>query len=130
MMIAAATDRSDMTALIPDTFEKAKGVMLFDLESCNPPQYVTQDLARHIIDAQCEALLCGFIYDPQFFEAIAQAGITRYLAAGMTVEEAVKAMDAYQLTMIPDYVGGPGCSGHGHDHTGCDEDCGSCGHEA
>lgn len=117
MMIAAAADKNDMTALIPDTMEKARGVMLFDLETDEPPRYVTGDLAQHIVDAQCEALLCGFIYDAKFFETIAQAGVTRYLAADLTVEEAVKAMNAYQLTMIPDYVGGPGCSGHGHDHS-------------
>ena len=112
MMIAAAANENDMNALIPDTMEKAGGVMLFDLETDDPPRYVTEDLARHIVDAQCEALLCGFIYDAQFFETIAQAGVTRYMAADMTVTEAVAAMDAYQLPMIPDYVGGSGCSGH------------------
>lgn len=129
MMIAAATNENSMSAVIPDTFEKAGGVMLFDLETGDPPRYVTEDPARHILDAQCEALLCGFIYDPQFFETIAQAGVTRYLAAEMTVEEAVAAMNAYQLNMIPDYVGGPGCSGHGHEHDGCDGDCDSCEHQ-
>lgn len=130
MMIAAATNENSMSALIPDTLEKAAGVMLFDLETDQPPRFVTEDLAQHIIDAQCEALLCGFIYDAQFFEAIAQAGVTRYLAAEMTVEEAVAAMDAYQLSMISDYVGGPGCSGHGHEHhhDDCDGDCGACQH--
>lgn len=114
MMIAAAVNRNDMTACIPDTFDEAKGIMLFDLETNAPPRYVTEDLAQHIINAQCEALLCGFIYDARFFETIVQAGVTRYLAAGMTVEEAVDAMNAYQLNMIPDYAGGPGCSGHDH----------------
>lgn len=128
MMIAAATDKNDMAALIPDTMEKAKGVMLFDLEAGTPAQYVTEDLAQHIIGAQCEALLCGRIYDARFFEAIAQEGVTRYLAAGMTVEEAVKAMNAYQLDMISDYVGGPGCSDHGHTHGDGGEYCGHSSH--
>jgi len=120
MMIAAATDKNDMTALIPDTMEKAKGVMIFDTETDEPSRYVTEDLARHIADAQCEALLCGFIYDAEFFETIAQAGVTRYLAADLTVEEAVKGMNAYQLSLIPDYVGGPGCSDHGHNNNDCE----------
>ena len=102
MMIAAAVNENSMSALIPDTFEKAAGVMLFDLETSQPPRFVTENLAQHIIDAQCEALLCGFIYDAQLFEAIAQAGVTRYRAGERTVEEAVAAMDAYQLTRIPD----------------------------
>ena len=126
MMIAAATEKNDMTALIPDSMEKAKGVMLFDLETDAPPRFFTEDMAKEIVEAQCEALLCGFIYDPEFFETVAQAGVTRYLAAGLTVEEAVEAMNRYRLTMIPDYVGGPGCSDHGHEHAGCDGDCGSC----
>lgn len=114
MMIAAAADQNDMSALIPDTMEHAGGVMIFDLETDAPPRYVTDGLARHIVDAQCEALLCGPIHDAEFFETIAQAGVTRYLAAGMTVEAAVEAMNAYRLDMISDYVGGPGCSGHDH----------------
>ena len=114
MMIAAAADKNDMTALIPDTMEEAKGVMLFDLETDAPPRYVTDSLAQRIVDAQCEALLCGAIYDAGFFETVAQAGVTRYLAAGMTVEQAVEAMNAYRLELITDYVGGPGCSGHDH----------------
>lgn len=112
MMIAAATDKNDMTALIPDTMEKARGVMLFDLETSEPSRYVTEDLGKHIVDAQCEVLLCGPIHDAAFFEDLAQAGVTRYLAAGLTVERAVEAMNTYQLEMIVDYVGGPGCSGH------------------
>lgn len=112
MMIAAAADKNDRSALIPDTLENARGVMIFDPETDAPARYVTDDLARHIVDAQCEALLCGPIHDADFFETIAQAGVTRYLAAGMTVEQAVEAMEAYRLDMISDYVGGPGCSGH------------------
>ena len=112
MMIAAAADKNDRSALIPDTMEEAKGVMIFDLETGAPARYVTDDLARHIVDTQCEALLCGPVHDADFFETIAQAGVTRYLAAGMTVEQAVEAMEAYRLDMISDYGGGPGCSGH------------------
>ncbi len=38
MMIAAAANENDMTALIPDTMENARGVMLFDLETDDPPE--------------------------------------------------------------------------------------------
>ena len=128
MMIAAAANENSMSALIPDTMEKAAGVMLFDLETDQPPQFVTENLAQHIIDAQCEALLCGFIYDAQFFEAIAQAGVTRYLAGEMTVEEAVAAMDAYQLSMIPDLGGGGGgpAPAPAHPPPPCVGACGPC----
>ena len=44
MMIAAAADKNDRSALIPDTMEEAKGVMIFDLETGAPARYVTDDL--------------------------------------------------------------------------------------
>ncbi|MCI8422356.1 MAG: hypothetical protein HFF50_02325 [Lawsonibacter sp.] len=129
MMIAAAVNEARMDALIPEVMDEAAGVLLFDAEDPSiAPRFATQNTAQALTEAECEALLCGFIYDSQFFETVAQAGITRYFAANMTVEEAVKAMDSYQLKMIPDYVGGPGCSdhGHGHEYKDCDGDCGHC----
>lgn len=128
MVIAAAVNENNLEAIIPEVLDRSAGIMIFD---CDPPdapapKLVTENFSKEMEDAGCEALLCGFIYDPILFESIAQIGITRYMAAGMTVKEAITAMNAYQLNMIPDYVGGPGCSGHGHSHRDCSGDCDKC----
>lgn len=130
--IAAAVMEPSMDAMIPDTLEQAKGILIFDCEAEKPiPQFYAGQWAKAMIDTQCEALLCGFIYNAPLFEAIADAGITRYFAAGYTVREAVEAMDARQLGMIRDYVGSPGHSHEHHHHHDdeegdCDGQCQSC----
>ncbi len=126
MLIAAAVNENSMDALIPGTLDGAAGVLIFDAELPNDPnaRFVTENIAREMADAWCEALLCGFIYDAALFEAIADAGITRYFAADLTVREAVEEMNAYRLGMIRDYVGGTGC--HDHDHADCDGECAAC----
>ncbi len=129
MLIAAAVNENSLDALIPGTLDGAKGVLIFDAESPDDPapRFVTGDIAREMADVWCEAVLCGFIYSPELFEAIADAGITRYFAADMTVREAVEAMNAYRLGMIRDYVGGTGCHDHGaHGEPDCDGDCALC----
>ena len=47
-----------------------------------------------------------------------QGCVTRYLAAGLRAQEAIAKMEAYELDMIPDFIGGTGChSGEGcHEH--------------
>lgn len=127
-MVAAAVCENSMDAVVPDPFERATGIMIFDNECKDDvaPVYVTENFAEAIIEAQCEVLFCGIIYDKDFFEKIADAGVTRYNAAGMTVREAIPAMDHYELAIIRDYFGSPG---HTHDHhhePDCDGDCDNC----
>ena len=102
-----------MKAVIPESMDQALGVMIFGIgeDEGATVQFVTEDVSHAIIKADCEALLCGAIYNAQIFDTIADAGVTRYMAAGMTVCDAVLAMNDYQLDMITDYVGGKGCGG-------------------
>ena len=130
MYIAAAVNEGSLDAVIPETLDQTAGILIFDNEDANvAPRFITRDIVKAMTDPWCEALLCGVIYSPPLFEAIAGQGITRYNAAGMTVREAVAAMDAYELGMITDYFGGSGCPGHGHEHhpqETCGGQCDSC----
>ena len=116
MMIAAAVNENSFDAVIPETLDNAKGILLFDVEQPLPEKtiLVTDDIVKAMVEAQCEAVLCGVIYDANLFDRIADNGITRYFAAGMTVREAVPAMENYELDMVRDYFGGTGCHGHQH----------------
>lgn len=134
MKIAAAVCENSMDAVIPLTLEQAVGLLIFDLngpdlDSPDPDsRFVTENPVKAMVDEMCEALLCGVIYDGPLFEAIADAGITRYNAAGMTVREAIPAMNRYELGLIRDYVNGPGCGNHGHtrEKPDCGGSCASC----
>ncbi len=128
MLIAVAVNENSLDAIIPDTLDLAKGLMIFDDEEVQPNvRFVTENLVEAMVHPWCEALLCGVIHDHTLFEQIAAASITRYLAAGLTVKDAVTAMNDYQLELICDYVGGGGCSEHGQDYVEeCGNDCSSC----
>lgn len=116
MMIAAAVNENSFDAVIPETLDRAVGILLFDAEQQLPEKstLVTGDIVKAMVEAQCEAVLCGVIYDAALFDRIADSGITRYFAAGMTVREAVPAMENYELDMVRDYFGGTGCHDHQH----------------
>ena len=66
-------------------------------------------------------MLCGIIYDGEFFEEIAEWGVTRYNGAGMTVREAIDGMNHRELAIIRNYFGGPEHT-HGHHHHHDDEE--------
>ena len=70
------------------------------------------------MDADCEAVFCGPIEEAPFTIIADEGCVTRYLAALLSVEEAVREMQSYRLEMITDFIGGTGChSGEGcHDH--------------
>ena len=112
MKIAAAVNEKSLDAVIPGTLDEAKGILILETEpSLEIVDHVTSDYANVMWDEFCEAILCGPVHDAELFESIADKGITRYLAAGMTVKAAVKAMEDYDLPYIKDYVGG---TGHKH----------------
>lgn len=134
MLIAAAVNENSLDAVVPETLDEAKGIIIFDDEEMQPNiRFVTKNLVDAMTHPWCEALLCGVIHDQALFEQIAEASITRYFAAGLTARDAVVAMNSYQLDIICDYVGGTGCSEHEQDHAeecggDCSSCCSSCGH--
>ena len=112
MMIAAALAGASPGAPIAASYEGAQCVLIADTEALDQARYATEDIPEALRQADVEVLFCGDIYGREAFERIAGYGITRYHAAGMTVREAVRAMDQYRLPLIRDYVGGTGCSSH------------------
>lgn len=128
MIIAAAVMSPELDAVIPATLEEAAGLLLVETDDMSIVKFEESRWVSEMVDRDCEAILCGQMYDADLFEAIAAACITRYFAAGMTVRDAVAAMNAYRLDIIRDYVNGPGCSGE--DHNTSEEQCKcNCGND-
>ncbi len=123
MNIAIALNKKNLDAVIPDRLEDAAGILILETDTLEIIDYVTDQWVEVMVKYDCEVLICGAMYDPQLFEEVANACITRYLGAGFCAKEATEKMLLDQLELIRDYVGGTGCGAHGdpancaeHDH--------------
>lgn len=126
MKIALMLDSAGPDATVADTFDEATHTLIREMEGDIPDAIrrngTPGEAARFIVEQDCEAVVSGVYHNPVLFEELAGRGVTRYLGAGLAAEDALAAMDAGRLGLIPDYVGGTGCGGHDHGHR-------ECGHE-
>ena len=114
MHIAAAVNENDLKSIIPDQFEDAKGLLIIETDTMETVDYITdRDWVDAMKDYDCEALICGDMYDAPLFERIAGACISRYNGMGYSARKATRKMMDYELEIIRDYVGGHGCGTHG-----------------
>ena len=127
MKIAVALLENDINTLIPEKFEDSKGILVVETDTMEPLAYLTEDWPSEMDKRGCEAVICGQMYDPILFEAIALRCISRYNGGGLTGAEAIQAMLDYKLDLITDYVGGSGCASHGLEESEmtCDGGCGA-----
>ena len=133
MHIAIAVNEKDLKAIIPEKFEDAKGLLIIETDTMEIIDYIpgsairqdadSRDWVEEMVRYECEALICGDMYDAHTFDAIAFAMISRYNGMGYSARKATKKMLDYELEIIRDYVGGTGCGNHGdpancaeHDH--------------
>ena len=127
MKIAVALLENDINTLIPERFEESKGLLVVETDTMETVAYLTEDWPSAMDELLCEAVICGKMYDPILFENIAMRCITRYFAGGLTGLEAIQAMLNYELPIIRDYEGGPGCASDHIDeeNLSCDGGCGA-----
>lgn len=72
-------------------------------------QMCQEEIARRIVEEDCEAVITGPI-PRKPFEIIADEGCaTSYNGVGAAVPEAIEKMNSYALPLIPDYIDGKGC---------------------
>ncbi|MDO4732090.1 MAG: NifB/NifX family molybdenum-iron cluster-binding protein [Bacillota bacterium] len=122
MNIAIATQGREAQSLIPKKLAEADFLFIVDVEAFEVKQILNAVkentdvyFARETVAQNCEAILCGDI-EKDAFEILAKASVSRYNASGHSATQAVKLMNAYQLTLIREYSGGPGCGGETHHH--------------
>ena len=115
MHIAVAVNENNLKAIIPETLEEAKGLLIIETDTMEVVDWITdKDWVTEMVNYDCEALICGDMYDPPLFEAIAAACISRYNGSNYSARKATRKMMDYELELIRDYVGGTGCGSHGH----------------
>lgn len=99
LLILTVSDAGEVLTTVPLQIEQGHGAALAT--------------AQIILQHRCEAVLTGSLPEAAF-DLLADAGITRYHAIGLMVEEAVHAMNNRQLDFIRSPEGAAGCSGHQH----------------
>lgn len=127
MKLAIMSDRSSLDGRVPDSFEGAPVMLIWETDTNSIVQalenFTPEEFAHRAVDTGCEAVVCSSHIQREAFNIIAGACVTRYDGEGLDIVRA--AMGAYDgtLRIIPEYEGGPGCSSG----TGSCED-GGCGH--
>ena len=120
MKIAVAANGETADSVVPDKFEEATHLLLMDgftgamiqtlnLEEHHDAVQRSMVFANQVVKWDCEALLCGELEAAPFAVLAEENSVTRYMAAGLAADEAVKKMNRYELYFLTDYVNGPGC---------------------
>ncbi len=124
MYIAAMTEGPGADGIVAPVFADAGYLLILDGETGEVTASYARggmddcDLAGKIVEHDCEAVLCGPIEEDPFIIIADEGCVTRYQAGGLTAREALRRMNAYQLEMIPDFIGGTGC-GSGQESNCC-----------
>lgn len=120
MNIALTTADSSLDSSIFCEFAQTPYLLIVDVDTmacrsiahtCTPGS--DQDLARTVLEHQCEAVITGKLSEAAF-DLLADEGVTRYLAAGMSARMALEAMARRELEMIRNADGSNTCSGDHH----------------
>ncbi len=117
MLIAVMSTLPSPDGVVHDTFETAPALLIVETDDLSVGTIVVsgkpKDYVDKIVETWCEAVVCGVHISQECFDPIADASITRYDGTGLNVIEAAVKADRGLLPIIPDYEGGPGCSGGG-----------------
>ncbi len=98
MNIALTTADSSLDSSIFCEFSQTPYLLIVDVDTmactsiahtCTPGS--DQDLARTVLEHQCEAVITGKLSEAAF-DLLADEGVTRYLAANMSARMALEAM--------------------------------------
>lgn len=125
MLIAVTAEAPALEGAVSASFEGCRYLLIVETDDATFSAYKNDgpdSLAECIIEADCEAVITGS-FQPDTFNVIADAMITRYNGYGYTVAEALEKMDRNALDFIrfatPDETCGSGtgeCScGEDHD---------------
>ena len=129
LKVAVAASGASLDHIIPDHFAHSSCLLILDAETDQVLDIVTgtgdDSLAQSLffsqkaVDFDCEAILCGELEQEAFAILAEQNCVTRYLASGFRVLDSIHKMNAYELPLITDYIGGTGCPDN--DPANCDQ---------
>ena len=119
LKVAAAALGADPGGAIPGSFMDATHLLIIDADTGEVLEVVENGgldpyarslyLVRKTAEHDCEALLCGELEQEAFAILAEENCITRYDAAGISVNDSIRLMNEHALGLITDFIGGAGC---------------------
>ncbi|NLY41469.1 MAG: hypothetical protein GX055_07625 [Desulfovibrionales bacterium] len=117
MHIAITAQSADLNSLVFQEFAATPFVLIVNVDTmnCTPIAHTCapqsdEDLARIILEHNCEAVITGKLTEAAF-TLLAKNHVTRYAAANMTAAYALEAMERRELQLIRNPEGTDECHG-------------------
>ncbi|SHI23384.1 Predicted Fe-Mo cluster-binding protein, NifX family [Sporobacter termitidis DSM 10068] len=124
MLIAVSADGQRLSSAVSQNFESCRFLLFVETDTMSYEAIEhggdAAALADKIVGRDCEAVITG-AFTPEIFNTIANACVTRYSGAGLTVAEALDRMDKNTLEYIRFADKDDACHG---DHGGGECNCG------
>jgi len=124
MNIAITVDGDVIGSQVSEQFERCKNLLIVDAETLavtvivnseSKGEVAGEQLAQKVVEYDCEAVITGLIRSVAF-EALAGAGVTRFLGTKYDGAMAMVLMHDNKLELIRDADGGTSCGGSHHQH--------------
>jgi predicted Fe-Mo cluster-binding NifX family protein len=122
MNIAVAAEGKSLDSQVSEKFEKCLHLLIVNMNDLsitaikNDESFGNssgENLANEVLKYDCEALITGNIESTPF-DILADAGISRFLGVGHSVQKALELMEKRSLKYIKTYDGKDSCGGHHH----------------
>lgn len=119
MYIAVAAEGNNLASEVSQCFDLCKYLLIVNMSDMsvdaikNESDISKEDLAKKVIEFDCEALITGDL-NPTVFDILVDALITRYYGYGNSVKEALELMEKNELMLLRNIDGANGCSGNHH----------------
>ena len=115
MKISVAVIGDQARSPIPERLDQATHLFIIDADQLAVLRIFTTEettdrdiaFARQTLSEDCEAIICGEM-EERAFELLAAACVSRYNGTGYHASQATRLINARQLPLIREYIGGPG----------------------
>lgn len=121
MNIAVAADGKNFNSQVSERFENCEYLLIVNMESLSitaienlemPGYSAGASLVKEVLKYDCEAVIVGKI-EPEAFDTLVDACVTRYSGFGNTVQKALELMQDRKLELIKNLEGSQSsCSGN------------------
>lgn len=128
MYIAITTNGKKLENEVSERFESCKYLLIVNMPDLsvnaieNKSDFSEGELARKVIEFDCEAIITGDI-EPADFEILSDAAVTRYYGFGFSAENALDLMEKYSLELIRNPERTDSCEGEHNKELEKDHKC-------
>jgi predicted Fe-Mo cluster-binding NifX family protein len=117
MFLAITMDGETLESNVSQRFEGCKYLLVVNTSDLsviaikNSDDFSAESLAQKIIEFNCEGIITGTIKNPEAFDILADACVTRFRGSEFSGMEALDLMKKRELKLIRNINGTDGCDG-------------------